>query len=73
MKRRKHVLTKQEVEEAEANYFAMCLLIPEKFIRADIEQHEYLDEEKIEALAHKYQVPVSLMCLRLVDLKLVEL
>lgn len=60
-------------EEEEANYFAMCLLIPEDLLRADIARSgklafDLVDEPLIGQLANRYQVTPQLMLLRLIDL-----
>jgi Zn-dependent peptidase ImmA (M78 family) len=60
--------------ESEANYFAMCLLMPEQFLRADFPK--YRDEGRglenvIEALANRYKVSVVHMTIRLAQLKLI--
>lgn len=55
-----------EPEETEANYFAMCLLMPEKFLRADIAKLKKMElDEVAETLAKKYKVSVAIMTLRL--------
>lgn len=56
------------VMDMEANHFAMCLLMPEKFLRADIEKMggiDICDDVAVEKLAKRYQVPVATMALRL--------
>lgn len=60
-----------ETQEAEANYFAMCLLIPARFIREDLIEMggiDYVEDDAIAKLAKKYQVSVSLMVLRCQDM-----
>jgi Zn-dependent peptidase ImmA (M78 family) len=52
----------------EANAFAMELLIPELFIRLDLEKMGHLDledEPKIEKLARRYKVSRQVMTIRL--------
>ncbi len=61
------------VEDREANYFAMCLLMPEKFVREDIKAMGGIDlteDKPIRALAQKYQVSIAMMTLRLGQLGL---
>jgi Zn-dependent peptidase ImmA (M78 family) len=57
-----------EVEEREANYFAMCLLMPEEWLRADLEKIggiDIEDEAAIKKLAARYKVSTTLMVLRI--------
>lgn len=55
--------------EDEANAFAMELLMPEKFLRADIKKLgvklDFVDGSEVEKLAKLYRVSVSLMTFRL--------
>ncbi len=56
------------VEENEANYFAMCLLMPEEFVRAEVRKmggFDIEDDRAMSALASKFGVSVTLMTLRL--------
>ena len=58
----------KEVMEREANYFAMCLLMPEEWLRRDVEAIGGVDIEDDVAmtkLAKKYKVSVTLMAMRL--------
>lgn len=59
------------VEENEANYFAMSLLMPESFLRKDIAEMggsiDIGDDVACAALAKKYGVSVSMMAMRLVQ------
>lgn len=60
--------------EAEANYFAMCLLMPEEFLRADFPKHrgKYSElEDVLESLADQYKVSTVHMTIRLTQLKLI--
>jgi len=64
-------------EEAEANLFAMCLLIPEDMLRADLKRlgiiaFDIEEDAQIAKLAERYGVSQQLMVLRLVDLKLLR-
>jgi Zn-dependent peptidase ImmA (M78 family) len=64
------MLTEKEMEE-EANLFAMCLLIPEDFIRLDMAKIGplNLDEDaRIAKLAVRYGVSLQLMVNRLTRL-----
>jgi len=60
--------------EREANAFAMALLMPSAWVRADVElircEHGGLDEDHVVQLARRYQVSVVMMTLRLCDLGL---
>lgn len=54
--------------EAEANYFAMCLLMPEFLLRPDFERMKNGTKELPEivaALAKRYKVDEAYMALRL--------
>lgn len=60
--------------EREASYFAMCLLIPEHFLKADLDTPEFAppfdaeEDERIAALAKRYRVSLQLMIMRLSEL-----
>jgi Zn-dependent peptidase ImmA (M78 family) len=63
----------QSVEDREANYFAMCLLMPEQFLRRDIAEMGGIDlteDRPIRKLAQRYGVSVAMMALRLRQLQL---
>jgi Zn-dependent peptidase ImmA (M78 family) len=67
--------TDQEQDE-EANYFAMCLLMPREMVRAELDAHGPLDmhdDKSIANLARKFGVSVPIFCLRLQQLKLEKL
>lgn len=59
------------IEDAEANYFAMCLLMPEDLVRAEMKRVgaiDLADDSKNEALTKlckTFRVSASLMVLRL--------
>jgi Zn-dependent peptidase ImmA (M78 family) len=56
------------VEDAEANHFAMCLLMPAAWLKADIRLMGGVDIEDgkaIAALAKKYRVSPTLMAVRI--------
>ena len=62
-----------DAEELEANYFAMCLLMPESFVRDEIKKIgniDAVDGTGIEKLARKFRVSVPLMTLRIGQLGL---
>ncbi len=58
--------------EREANIFAMELLMPEAFLRADIPEGgvDVLDEVAVGKLAKRYRVPAVAMAARLLALEL---
>ena len=65
-----------EREEAEANYFAMCLLIPEDMIRKDLEGEsgfDIVDDPRIKNLARRDGVSIQTMIIRLADLGFVTI
>ena len=58
----------QDAEEREANYFAMCLLMPEQFVRDEIAKMDGLDlvdDRQLEKLAKKFKVSMGMMAMRL--------
>jgi len=58
-------------QEKEANLFAKELLMPEKFLRADIRKMggiDLLDDAAVGKLADRYQVSVAVMGARLWEL-----
>lgn len=60
-----------DVEEVEANLFAAELLMPEHFLFQDIEHLggiDFLDEQTVGRLAHKYRVSQQAMTIRLTSL-----
>ncbi len=61
--------------EVEANQFAAALLMPEDFVRAEVDRSwggESFDEENIKELAERFQVSIAAMTVRLTALRLVE-
>jgi len=61
-------------QDREANYFAMCLLMPENFLRADVAEYRGAKigfEDMVRTLAQKYQVEPERMTLRLAQLGLI--
>jgi Zn-dependent peptidase ImmA (M78 family) len=56
--------------EREANYFARCLLMPRRFVLADLKATGGVDlceDDQVKQLAKKYGVSVSLMALRIYE------
>ena len=61
-----------DVEENEANYFAMCLLMPESFVRAEVAKMGGFDIENdrdMAKLARKFGVSSTLMATRIGQLR----
>ena len=61
-------LSDDPVAEAEANHFAMCLLMPADMLRLDIRLMGGVDIENhkaIDQLARKYRVSPTLMAVRI--------
>jgi Zn-dependent peptidase ImmA (M78 family) len=61
-------MTTSKVEEREANYFAMCLLMPEEMLLADIKKAGGIDvtnDAAVKKLADRYKVPAVTMALRI--------
>lgn len=62
-----------QTQEAEANYFAMCLLMPEELVneyiaKAGIQAFDLVDDPHIEAMAKAFGVSLQLMVIRLCTL-----
>ena len=57
-----------EAMDAEANAFAMDLLMPEAWLRDDARGLDICDEAAVARLAKKYRVPVTAMAIRLGEL-----
>lgn len=59
--------------EKEANYFAMCLLMPEKLVRQEVEKRKPIsltDDKFLLDMAKTFDVPISAMAVRLAQLKI---
>lgn len=57
----------QEADQ-EANQFAMALLMPEEWVRKEVRKIgpiDLCDDQKLKALANKFQVPLTLMAIRI--------
>jgi Zn-dependent peptidase ImmA (M78 family) len=63
------------VFEAEANRFARYLLVPTKFLKAEVKKLKcsHLDDKSIKLLAKKFQVEDGLMMVRLMEVGLIKL
>ena len=63
----------ERVMEAEANRFAMELLMPVAWIKKDLESIEFdmADDKQLKALAKRYGVSMTAMAIRLTSLGLV--
>lgn len=62
-------MTKEEMD-AEANYFAMCLLMPAPLLLADVDALGGLDacdDPNVRVLAKKYGVTEQMMTLRIYE------
>lgn len=71
MRKRRGNLDLSEVEELEANVFAMELLMPEEFLRRDLTELgsiDVCDDANIRKLAKRYEVSEQLMTFRIADL-----
>lgn len=58
-------------EEEAADYFAVCLLMPDHIVRAEVQRmglQTLADDRSVTQLAKKFQVPVALMATRLAEL-----
>lgn len=61
-------MSNDPIMEREANYFAMCLLMPEAFLRKDIQALggiDIEDDKTMSKLAKKYGVSITMLTLRL--------
>lgn len=58
--------------EAEANYFAMCLLMPEDLVRREVANMEIdlADNNFLKELSKKFAVPETAMAVRLSQLRI---
>lgn len=57
-----------DAEEREANYFAMCLLVPEEFLRTEVKKMggiDLCDDYALEKLAKKFKVSRTVMAVRI--------
>ncbi len=70
MKRQCPPRTIEEMDR-EANYFAMCLLVPTGLLKEEISKlggHiELSDDDQLKALARKFGVSMMVMAIRLMD------
>jgi Zn-dependent peptidase ImmA (M78 family) len=60
-------MTQAETEDAEANLFAMELLMPEQFVRKEVSKikgFDILEDNHMKQLANKFKVPTSIMAIR---------
>jgi Zn-dependent peptidase ImmA (M78 family) len=66
---------KDKRQDKEANYFARCLLMPEEFLRSEIEKLKNgkvrTTEDMIKKLAKIFKVPEYQMTIRLTELKII--
>lgn len=57
-----------DIEETEANYFAMCLLIPRDCLLEDLRKlggFDIADDAALKKLSKRYQVSTTVMALRI--------
>lgn len=63
-------------EEKEANYFAMCLLMPEELVRREVSKmggnFDLEDDKAMRALANKFGVSIAVMTIRLGQLSMIK-
>lgn len=62
---------REETQEQEANAFAMELLMPEGFVRAEVQTLggvDLCDDRKLKKLAAIFQVPLAVMAIRLTEI-----
>ncbi len=59
---------KHQIIEREADYFASCILMPEKRFRKDCERFRKFDYQVIENLAKKYFVSITACAIRFSDI-----
>ena len=66
--------TGEMVREREANAFAAALLMPERLLRKEIKNHHFdlSDDDNLQELAKLFNVSVSAMTFRLMNLKLLS-
>jgi len=65
-------MTEDQIMEAEAYAFAMEILIPADWLRADIEKLGGIDiddDKKLSRLAKKYSVSLQVMAIRIAELR----
>lgn len=62
----------REQAEKEANHFAVCLLMPERLVMAEVDRMggsiDLVDDKKIKTLAKLFQVPDAMMAMRLMQI-----
>ena len=58
-------MTEDDVQELEANLFAMLLLVPEKTLKKDLEQQPLQGKGTLKELSKKYGVDENLMLHRI--------
>ncbi len=63
-----HNKNKHQIIEREADFFASCILMPEKRFRKDCEQFRKFDYQVIENLAKQYLVSITACAIRFADI-----
>lgn len=61
-------INKYQIIEREADFFASCILMPEKRFRKDCEQYRKFDHQVIENLAKHYLVSITACAIRFADI-----
>ena len=63
------MIGQDDIENKEANYFAMHLLMPTEFLLRDTKDgFDLTDDAAVKRMADRYKVPVALMALRLSEI-----
>jgi Zn-dependent peptidase ImmA (M78 family) len=63
-----HNKNKHQIIEREADFFASCILMPEKRFRKDCEQYQKFEYQVIENLAKQYLVSITACAIRFADI-----
>jgi len=65
-------MRKDNILEAEANYFAMCLLMPAQMVKDEVKKLtiDITSDETVKVLAKKFDVSLTMMAIRLAQLKI---
>jgi len=65
-------MRKDNISEAEANYFAMCLLMPAHLVKQEVKKitFDLTSDEALKQLAKTFDVSQTAMALRLAQLKI---
>lgn len=60
----------QDQDDAEANYFAMCLLVPEDLLRKAVKDrgYDFTEDRDLILLSKQFAVPMGVMALRIAEI-----